>query len=139
MRSAETVHGFREDCARIPRRCILTSHFEDGNIKMLLTVMEDRATLRSDLSADYGDFKAESDAVRCRSFLFAPLSAENHKALNLGFGQSPMSRTTKSKFLNVMPSGLKDSKCSETVYLPCSPEAKITSVFRFAPYRCDFD
>ena len=47
--------------------------------------------------------------------------------------------TTKSRFSNEMLSDQRNSKCSETVYLPCSPEAKITSVFRFAPYRCDFD
>ena len=38
---------------------------------MLLTAAEDRATLRSDLSADCGDFKAESDAERVALFLFA--------------------------------------------------------------------
>lgn len=67
--SVESVHLNRSFCARVPRRCILTCHIEDGTIKMLLTVTEDKATLRSDLSTDYGDFKAESDAVRCRSFL----------------------------------------------------------------------
>ena len=35
---------------------------------MLLTAAEDRATLRSDLSADRGDFKAESDAARVALF-----------------------------------------------------------------------
>ena len=61
---------------------------------MLLNAVEDRATLRSDLSADRGDFKAESDAASVALFFYAKtsLSAENHKALNLGFGQSPMSR-----------------------------------------------
>ena len=38
---------------------------------MLLTAAEDKATLRSDLSADRGDFKAESDAARVALFLFA--------------------------------------------------------------------
>ena len=90
--SVESVHLNRSFCARVPRHCILICRIGDGTIKVLLTVTEDRATLRSDLSADYGDFKAESDAVRCRSFLFAPLSAENHNALNLGFGQSLMHR-----------------------------------------------
>lgn len=38
---------------------------------MLLTAAEDKATLRSDQSADRGDFKAESDAARVALFLFA--------------------------------------------------------------------
>ena len=38
---------------------------------MLLTTAEDRATLRSDLSADCGDFKAESDAARVALFLLS--------------------------------------------------------------------
>ena len=33
-----------------------------GIMEVLLTVAEDRATQRCDLSADCGDFKAESDA-----------------------------------------------------------------------------
>ena len=73
---------------------------------MLLTAAEDRATLRSDLSADRGDFKAESDAVRVALFFVCktPLSAENHNALNLGFGQSPMSRRLLRRiFLNSLP------------------------------------
>ena len=74
--TAEIEHLRRRNCT------LLLGKFNDI-IKMLLAVTEDRATQRCDLSADYGDFKAESDAVRCRSFLFAPLSAENHKALNL--------------------------------------------------------
>ena len=65
------------------RNCTLTSGKIDDIINMLLAVTADRATQRCDPSADYGDFKAESDAVRRRSFLLAPLSAENHKAINL--------------------------------------------------------
>lgn len=38
---------------------------------MLLTVAEDRATLRSELSADRVVIKAESDAARVALFLFA--------------------------------------------------------------------
>jgi len=60
---------------------------------MLLTTAEDRATLRSDLGAVCGDFKAESDAARVALFCCLhkpPLSAENHNALNLGAqGRAP--------------------------------------------------
>ena len=38
---------------------------------MLLNAAEDRATLRSDLSADRGDFKAESDAASVALFFCA--------------------------------------------------------------------
>ena len=60
---------------------------------MLLNAAEDRATLRSDLSADRGDFKAESDAASVALFFYAKtsLSAENHKALNLRVrGRAPL-------------------------------------------------
>ena len=52
---------------------------------MLLTAVEDRTTLRSDMSVNRGDFKAESDAVTRRSFFVCktPHSAEDHKAKEL--------------------------------------------------------
>ena len=40
---------------------------------MLLNAAEDRATLRSDLSADRGDFKAESDAASVALFFYAKI------------------------------------------------------------------
>ena len=62
---------------------------------MLLTVTEDSATLRSDMSAVYG-VCGESDANHIALFfaLHHPisLSLENLKAINLGSGQSPVSR-----------------------------------------------
>lgn len=66
---------------------------------MLLAVVEDSATLRSDTSAVYG-FSGKSDTMRmCAGLLFffafkhkQSLFPENLNALNLGFGQSPMSR-----------------------------------------------
>ena len=62
---------------------------------MLFLALEDRATLRSDLSANAG-FTKESDAGAYHSFLLgfqrvhSPL--ENSNAINLGSGQSPVSR-----------------------------------------------
>lgn len=60
---------------------------------MLLNAAEDRATLRSDLSADRGNFKAESDAASVALFFVqkTSLSAENYKAINLGVrGRAPL-------------------------------------------------
>lgn len=44
------------------------------------------------MSANSGDFKAESDAVRVALFFVfkTPLSTENHNVPNFGFGQSQM-------------------------------------------------
>lgn len=52
---------------------------------MLLSAAKDRVTLKSNLSDKCRNFKAEIDAARVIT-----LSAENHNALNLGFGQSPI-------------------------------------------------
>ena len=48
---------------------------------------EDKIALKSNLSDECRNIKAEIEAARVIT-----LSAENHNALNLGFGQSPMSK-----------------------------------------------
>ena len=60
---------------------------------MLLNAAEDRATLRSDLSADRGDFKAESDAASVALFFYAliiTLCGKSQSVKPQGSGQSPV-------------------------------------------------
>jgi len=62
-----------------------------------LAVTEDSATVRTDTSAGYG-VSGKSDAMDGVALLFCsvvrilPLFPETLKALNLGYGQSPMHR-----------------------------------------------
>ena len=63
-------------------------------MKLLLAVAEDSATLRSDMSAAYGIWR-ESDVVIIALFLHCTIPItlpENQNAINLGSGQSPVSR-----------------------------------------------
>ena len=60
---------------------------------MLLNAAEDRATLRSDLSADRGNFKAESDAASVALFFCAKnitLCGKLQSDKPRGSGQSPI-------------------------------------------------
>ena len=65
---------------------------------MLLTVLEDKATLGSDLSAIYGVLAGRVmcalERMRYSFFVFTWITTlpGKRKALNPGFGQSPMSR-----------------------------------------------
>ena len=66
---------------------------------VLLAISEDSATLRSDMSAVYGVWQ-ESDVVSIALFFCCTITItllENQNALNLGSGQSPVSRRLLSQ------------------------------------------
>ena len=72
----------------------MTDYAVLGIINLLLAISEDSATLRSDMSAVYGVWQ-ESDVVSIALFFCCTIPItllENQNALNLGSGQSPVSR-----------------------------------------------